>query len=159
MQFVFSVPNPQANPKKKFTKVFCRAGNVQLGWALFELFWNQCRCQWYIPGRCRWRRSAPSGHTTATAATSSWPSGFAGAPKQQESGPKRGSLKSTGKRQDCATFLQRSFVNFAGQFFVRCSAAFGKNDIRTAEKRMLHCSFCSASFQKLQCNFCFSLVA
>ena len=43
------------------------------------------------------------------------------------------------------------------QIFACCSAAFGKNDICTAEKRMLQCNFCSATFRKLQCNFCFRL--
>ena len=59
--------------------------------------------------------------------------------------PKRGSLKSAGKRQESATFLQSSFCNVAVQFFACCTAAFGQNDIRTAEKQMLQCNFCSAS--------------
>ena len=70
--------------------------------------------------------------------------------------PKRGSLKSAGKRQESATFLQRSFFDVAVQFFVCCSAASGTNAVRTAEKRMLQCSFCSAAFRKLQCNFRFA---
>ena len=71
--------------------------------------------------------------------------------------PKRGGLKPAGKRQESATFLQRSFFDVAVQFFVCCSAAFGPNDFRTAEKRMLQCSFCSAAFRKLQRNFRFRL--
>ena len=71
--------------------------------------------------------------------------------------PKRGGLKPAGKRQESATFLQRSDFDVAVQFFVCCSAAFGTNDARTAEKRMLQCSFCSAAFQKLQRNFRFRL--
>ena len=71
--------------------------------------------------------------------------------------PKRGGLKPAGKRQESATFLQRSDFDVAVQFFVCYSAAFGTNDIRTAEKRLLQCSFCSAAFQKLQCNFRFRL--
>ena len=71
--------------------------------------------------------------------------------------PKRGGLKPAGKRQESATFLQRSDFDVAVQIFVCCSAAFGTNDVRTAEKRMLQCSFCSAAFQKLQCNFRFRL--
>ena len=51
--------------------------------------------------------------------------------------PRRGSLKCAGKRQESATFLQRSFFNVALQFFARCSAAFGQNGIRSAEKPML----------------------
>ena len=71
--------------------------------------------------------------------------------------PKRGSLKSAGKRQARTTFLQRSFFNVALQSFACCSAAFGTNDFRTAEKRMSQCNFCSATFQKLQRNFHFRL--
>ena len=71
--------------------------------------------------------------------------------------PKRGGLKPAGKRQESATFLQRSDFDVAVQFFVCCSAAFGTNDVRTAEKRMLQCSFCSAAFRKLQRNFRFRL--
>ena len=71
--------------------------------------------------------------------------------------PKRGGLKSAGKRQESATFLQRSFFDVAVQFFVCCSAAFGPNDFRTAEKTMLRCSSCSAALRKLQCNFRFRL--
>ena len=71
--------------------------------------------------------------------------------------PKRGCLKPAGKRQESATFLQRSDFDVAVQFFVCCSAAFGANDVRTAEKRMLQCSFCSAALRKLQRNFRFRL--
>ena len=71
--------------------------------------------------------------------------------------PKRGSLKSAGKRQESTTFLQRIFFNVALQFFACCSAAFGQNDIRTAAKPMLQCNFCSAAFRKLQRNFRFRL--
>ena len=39
--------------------------------------------------------------------------------------PKRGGLKPAGKRQESATFLQRSFFDAEVQFFVCCSAAFG----------------------------------
>ena len=69
--------------------------------------------------------------------------------------PKRGGLKPAGKRQESATFLQRSIFDVAVQFFACCSATFGQNDIRTAEKRMLQCNFCSAAFRKLQRNFRF----
>ena len=61
--------------------------------------------------------------------------------------------KAAGKRHFPATQL----FNVAVQFFACCNAAFGKNDFRTAEKRMLQCNFCSATFRKLQCNFCFHL--
>ena len=71
--------------------------------------------------------------------------------------PKRGGLKPAGKRQESATFLQRSFFDVAVQFFACCSAAFGQNDIRIAEKPMLQYNFCSAAFRKLQRNFCFRL--
>ena len=53
--------------------------------------------------------------------------------------------------------LSCSFSNVALQFLACCSAAFDKNDFRTAEKRMLQCNFCSATFRKLQRNFCFRL--
>ena len=69
--------------------------------------------------------------------------------------PKHGSLKSAGKRQESTTFLQRSFFNVAVQFFARCSAVFGQSDVRTAEIRMLQCSFCRVNFRKLQRNFRF----
>ena len=42
-----------------------------------------------------------------------------------------------------------AFLNVAVQFFVCCSAAFGQNEVRTAEKRMLQCNFCGAAFRKL----------
>ena len=71
--------------------------------------------------------------------------------------PKRGGLKPAGKRQESTTFLQRSFFDVAVQFFVCCSAAFGPNDFRTAEKPMLQCSFCSAALRKLQRSFRFRL--
>ena len=71
--------------------------------------------------------------------------------------PKRGSLKSAGKRQESATFLQRSYSNVAVQFFRLLQRSFGQNDIRIAEKRMLQCNFCSATFRKLQRNFHFRL--
>ena len=71
--------------------------------------------------------------------------------------PKRGGLKAAGKRQESATFLQRSVFDVAVQFFVCCSAAFGPNDFRTAEKTMLQCSSCSAALRRLQCNFSFRL--
>ena len=58
--------------------------------------------------------------------------------------PKRGGLKPAGKRQESATFLQRSFFDVAVQFFVCCSAAFGPNEFRTAEKPMLQGSFSAA---------------
>ena len=68
--------------------------------------------------------------------------------------PKRGGLKPAGKRQESA---KRSDFDVAVQFFVCCSAAFGKNRFGTAEKRMLQCNFCSAAFRKLQRNFRFRL--
>ena len=71
--------------------------------------------------------------------------------------PKRGSLKSAGKRQENATFLQRSFFDDALQFSVCCSTDSGQNDSHTAEKPMLQCNFCSAAFRKLQRNFRFRL--
>ena len=71
--------------------------------------------------------------------------------------PKRGGLKPVGKRQESATFLQRSFSMLQCSFFVCCSAAFGPNDFRTAEKPMLQCSSCSAALRKLQRNFRFRL--
>ena len=75
--------------------------------------------------------------------------------------PKHGGLRSAGKRQESATFLQRSFFNVALQFFACCSAALGQNDFRIAEQRimlrMLQCNFCSAAFRKLQRNFRFRL--
>ena len=40
-------------------------------------------------------------------------------------------MKSAGKRQESATFLQRSFLNVAMRFFACCSAVFGKNDVHT----------------------------
>ena len=43
--------------------------------------------------------------------------------------PKRGSLKSAGKRQESATFLQRNFFNVALQF--------GQNDSRTVAVQLL----------------------
>ena len=55
------------------------------------------------------------------------------------------------------TFLQRSFFNVALLFFACCSAAFGQNDIRTADKPILQCNFCSAAFRNLQRNFRFRL--
>ena len=71
--------------------------------------------------------------------------------------PKRGGLKTAGKRQESATFLQRSFFDVAVQFFVCCSTAFGPNDFLIAEKPMLQCSFCSTALRKLQRNFRFRL--
>ena len=70
-----------------------------------------------------------------------------------------GSLKSAGKRQESATFLQRRFFNAALQFSACCSAAFGKNDLRTAEKCMLQSNLCSATFRKTAAQLPFSLVA
>ena len=66
--------------------------------------------------------------------------------KGELAGPKRGSLNvgsmtCARKRQESATFLQRSFFNIAVQFFVCCSVAFGKNDVHTTEKRMLQRNF------------------
>ena len=49
-------------------------------------------------------------------------------------------------------------VPVSGSGSVPGPPCFGKNGIGTAEKRMLHCNFCSATFRKLQRNFCFSLV-
>ena len=63
---------------------------------------------------------------------------------------KRGSLKSAGKRQENATFLQCSFFNVALQFFACCSAAFGQNDIRAAESQC--CSATSAAQHSENCS-------
>ena len=72
--------------------------------------------------------------------------------------PKRGGLETRRKAlQESATFLQRSDFDVAVQFFVCCNTAFGTNHVRSAEKRMLQCSFCSAAFQKLERNFRFRL--
>ena len=49
------------------------------------------------------------------------------------------------------------FFNVVLLFFACCSAAFGQNDNRIAEKPMLQCNFCSAAFRKLQRNFRFRL--
>ena len=77
---------------------------------------------------------------------------------RDSAGPKHGSINvGAAKRHESSTFLQRSFFNVALQFFACCSAAFGKNDFCTAEKRMLQCNFCSATFRKLQRNFRFRL--
>ena len=62
-------------------------------------------------------------------------------------------LTSAGKQQESATLLQHSSFNITMQSFVCCSAASCENDVRTAEKRMLQCNFCSATFRKLQRNF------
>ena len=70
--------------------------------------------------------------------------------------PKRGGLKPAGKRQESATFLQRSFFDVAVQFFARSSAAFGQNDFRAAEKPMLQCNFCSAAFQNCSATSVFA---
>ena len=56
--------------------------------------------------------------------------------------------------------MQRSFFNVAMLFFACCSAALGKNHIRTgstAEKQMLQCNSCSTTFWKLQGNFRYRL--
>ena len=58
--------------------------------------------------------------------------------------------QSAGKRQESATFLQRSFFNVALQFFARCGAPFGQNDIRTAEKPMLQKSQCCSATSAAQ---------
>ena len=72
--------------------------------------------------------------------------------------PERGCLNvGARKRQESATFLQRSFLDVAVQFFVCCSTAFCQNDVCAAERQMLQCNFCSATFQELQRNFCFRL--
>ena len=68
----------------------------------------------------------------------------------------RGGLQPAGKRQESATFLQCSDFDVAVQFFVCCSAAFGTNDVRTAEKRMLQCSFCSAAFRNCSATSVFA---
>ena len=47
-----------------------------------------------------------------------------------------------------SSMLQYSFSFAAAQL---------KNDILTAERRMLQCNFCSATLRKLQRNFCFRL--
>ena len=96
------------------------------------------------------RKSCDGGVATPWSATA------AGVASAQQV-PKRGSLKSTGKRQESATFLQRSFFNVALQFFACCSAAFGQSDIRIAERPMMQCKCCSAAFRKLQRSFRFCL--
>ena len=75
--------------------------------------------------------------------------------ERRSASPKRGclnvgGLKPAGKRQESATFLRRSFFEVAVQFFICCSAAFGRNDFHAAEKRMLQCNFCSAALRKLR---------
>ena len=57
--------------------------------------------------------------------------------------------KAAGKRHFPATQLLHC-CNFV---FSCCSAAFGKKDVCTAEKRMLQCNFSSATFRNLQRNF------
>ena len=66
--------------------------------------------------------------------------------------PKRGGLKPAGKRQESATFLQRSFFDVAVRFLVCRSAASGPNDFRTAEKPMLQCSLVSAAQHSENCS-------
>ena len=62
-------------------------------------------------------------------------------------GPKRGSLKSAGKRQESATFLQRSFFNFAMPFFVRSLA-----EMKTALQTSDCCSATSAAQPSENCS-------
>ena len=78
--------------------------------------------------------------------------------EQEPACPKRGSLKSAGKRcrkapLSCSaafSMLQHSFALAATQLLV-------KMNFRAAEMRMLQCNFCIATFRKLQRNFCFRL--
>ena len=72
--------------------------------------------------------------------------------------PKCGSLKSTGKLQESATFLQRSFFNVALQFFGGCSATFGQ--MMSALQKSGCCSATSAAqLPKTAAQLPFSLVA
>ena len=66
--------------------------------------------------------------------------------------PKRGGLKSAGKRQESATFLQHNFFNVALQFFACCRAAVGenpsalqKNECCGATSAAQHSENCSAT--------------
>ena len=75
-------------------------------------------------------------------------------------GPKRGSLtvgawnpQESGR--GVPLFCNAAFLTVAMQFSFVAAQLLGKSDVRTAEKRMLQCSFCSATFRKLQRNFCF----
>ena len=72
--------------------------------------------------------------------------------------PKCGSLSSAGKRQESATFLQRSFVNGAVQFFVRCSAAFGTMT-SALQKANVAMQLLQGNFPKIAAQLLFSLVA
>ena len=126
---------------------------------------SRCSCEY---GETTWRAPSEAPHRAPTMLQSTLRSTSLSTPisrstlrisKSETWVPKRGGLKPAGKRQESATFPQRSDFDVAAQFFVCCSAAlkFGTNDVRTAEKRMLQCSFCSAAFQKLQRNFRFHL--
>ena len=66
--------------------------------------------------------------------------------------PKRGSLKSAGKRQESATFLQRSFFNVAVQFsfaaaqlLVKMTSALQKSKCYSATSAAQHSENCSAT--------------
>ena len=67
--------------------------------------------------------------------------------KKTKNSSRRGGLKSTGKRQESATFLQHGFLNVAVQFLACCSAAI-------LVKRCPLCSLkANAAVQFLQHNF------
>ena len=68
--------------------------------------------------------------------------------------PKRGGLKPAGKRQEAPHSCNAAFSMLQLQFFACCSAAFGQNDVRTAEKPMLQ-----RSILKTAAQLPFSLVA
>ena len=68
-------------------------------------------------------------------------------------------MKSIGKGQESATFLQRVFFNVAVQFFACCSAAFGKNDVCTAEKANVAVQLLLRNVPKIAAQLQFSLVA
>ena len=64
--------------------------------------------------------------------------------------PKRGGLKPAGKRQESATFLQRSFFDVAVQFFACCSAALVK--MTFALQKSECCSATSAAQHSENCS-------
>ena len=67
--------------------------------------------------------------------------------------PKRGGLKAAGKRQESATFLQRSFFDVAVQFFsvaaaqllVQMTSALQKSQCCSAASAAQHSKNCSAT--------------
>ena len=66
--------------------------------------------------------------------------------------PKRGSLKSAGKRQESATFLQRSDFDVALQFFACCGAASEKVKMTSALQKSRCCSAVSAAQHSENCS-------